>query len=234
MSEDIIITRPEPDAEQVIAISTMETWSADVKVIDNATRTEAMEAGKRAKAYRKSVTEWFAASKAASHKAWKAIVAQEKSLTDVLDRVERAIKKEVVRYDDEQEALRRKELARLQAIADEDARKERERLEKQAAKLKTPELKEARLEEAAMVQAPVVNIAPAVEKTKGESTRKVWKVELTDMKALVNAAAGGNGVALSLLLFNESAARKFSSATKGAIEIPGVTFRAESSMAWKV
>ena len=73
---------------------------------------------------------------------------------------------------------------------------ERERAMKAAAKLKTDELREQRMAEADQIAAPVVQVAPAVERMEGEVARVTWKAELTDMGALVQAAANGTEAGL--------------------------------------
>lgn len=166
----------------------------------------------------------------AAHKAWKKATETRGSLLTPLDTAERTVKQTILAYDQEQERLRLQEQRRLQAIADEEARKERERLEKQAAKLKTPEKREERLEQAAAVVAPVVTI-PDAEKPKGEATRKVWKAKLIDINALILAASQGNDVARSFLAFDQSAANRLAAATKGAVQTPGVEYYPEVSLA---
>lgn len=135
-------------------------------------------------------------------------------------------------YDQEQERLRLEEQRRLQVIADETARKERERLEKEAAKLKTPELREARLERAAAVIAPVVTVS-GPEKPKGESSRKLWRAHLTDKAALIRAASNGNQLAATCLTFDQVAANRFATATKGAVPCPGIEWKSETVLAMK-
>jgi hypothetical protein len=134
-------------------------------------------------------------------------------------------------YDAERERIRREDQRRLQAIADETARKERERLEKEAAKLKTPEKREAKLEQAAAVVAPVVTIA-APEKPKGESTRKLWRARLTDKAALIQAAAQGNEIAASCLAFDQKAANTFASRIH-AVPVPGIDWYDVDSLAMR-
>jgi len=177
----------------------------------------------------KRVTDYFGPLKKSAHETWKAIVAKEKELLEPLDMAERKAKIAVSTYDQEQEAVRLAEQRRLQAEADEKARRERERLEKEAAKLKTEAKREERLEAAAAVVAPTVEVAPAIEKQAGESTRKVWKARLVSIEALTGLPAGD--VRLSFVEFDQAAANKFATATKGVVKVPGVEFICESVMA---
>ena len=193
-------------------------------------RFEAMDFLKNIKGAQKRVADFFLPIKNAAHIAWKRTTEGEAKLLDPLKSAESTIKGKILSYDQEEERARLAEQRRLQALADEAARKERERLEKEAAKLKTPELREARLEAAAAIIAPTVMIS-APEKPKGESTRKVWKARLIDKKALIVAAAGGNDLAGSFLAYDEKAANKFASTIKGAVSVPGVGWFEESILA---
>jgi hypothetical protein len=193
-------------------------------------RTGALEFAKRVKAAQKRVADFFEPLKTSAHKTWKAITSREAELLDPLKSAEQTVKRKVLDYDSEQERLRLAEQRRLQAEADERARKEQERLERQAEKVKTPERREALLEQAAMVVAPVVEVAQP-EKVKGESTRRTWKAVLTDKTALLRAAAEGNDLAASLLNFDQTAANRLAVSTKGAITVAGVSWIQEATLA---
>lgn len=192
-----------------------------VKVMSVQDRTGALEICKRIKEQKTAVVNHFAEIKSKAYSAWKAIVAKEKSYTDRLDAVERKIKSAVLVYDREQEAIRRAEQRRLQAEADERARRERERLEKEAARLKTPELKEERLAQAQAVVAPVVEVAPIAPKVEGVSTRKTWKARVVD----------AGQVPREFMVVNETALNAYARATKGKMPVAGVEFYEEESLA---
>ena len=133
--------------------------SAIIVVSDQKQREYAIGVIRDAKSLKSKIVEFFKESKDNAYKAWKAICANEKTFTDRLDYVEREAKRQITGYDQKQEAIREKERARLQAIEDEKARKERERLLKKAESLKSPERQEAILEEAANITAPVLLIS---------------------------------------------------------------------------
>lgn len=232
VEDSYVIEKPHTDTTEIGKVDGLVHWSKMLRVTNQAERDQALGTGKQCKAYRNQIVGWFADSKKKAHETWKAICAQEKTLTDRLDIIEKNVKAACLQYDQEQAEIRRKEQARLQAEADRRARAERERLEKEAAKLKTPELKQQRLEEAAMVAAPVVELPPE-EKADGVITRKTWDAELVSIEDLVAAAAGGNAAALNLLAFDSSKARKFAVATKGQVPIPGVDFVEIVSQAWR-
>lgn len=228
MANEIQVLEPSPELKNTLAAC--EAWAAAIVIQSQVQRAEVMDKVRQIKAARAAAVEYFRDDKEKAHALHKSITAKEKFFTDHYDAAEKIAKDKVLAFDAVENAKRAAEERRLQALADEAARKERERLEKEASKLKTPELREARLEAAAAVQAPVVTIS-APEKAKGESTRTAWKAKLADLKALASAAAAGNDVALSLLEFDQSAANKFASATKGAVAIPGIEFYEEAVLA---
>jgi hypothetical protein len=166
-----------------------------------------------------------------THKAWKESLAVRASFLDPLESAEKTVKRLILNYDADQERIRLDEQRRLQAIADETARKERERLEKEAAKLKTPELREARLEQAALIVAPVVTISEP-EKPKGESAPKRWKARLLDKMALIQAAANGSEIAIGCLTFDQPAANTFAKSSR-IITVPGIEWYSESSLSMR-
>lgn len=196
-------------------------------------RAAAMEFLKAVKGTQKAVEEKVGPMVESAHAAWKQTVAFRDSFLTPLKQAEATIKGKVQAFDAEEYRKNEAERARLQSIADEQARKERERLEREAAKLKTPELKEQRLEQAAAVVAPVVQVAAPV-KQAGESTRVIWRARLTDKAALITAAANGNALAASFLAFDQVAANRQAVASKNALSVPGLEFYSETSLSVRV
>jgi hypothetical protein len=229
MEAEITVTEP---TEATTAIGKMEVWAGSLVIQNQEQRDFAVQAVKGAAKWRKTISEWFADSKTKAHAAWKAIVAQETGLTSRIDAAERKAKAVIMAWDAEQERIRREEQARLQAIADAEARREAERLRKEAERLKTPELKAERLEMAEAVVSVAVQVAAPV-KVAGEVTSTVWRAELTSIEALVKAAANGNKLALSFLEFNQATANKCATANRDAVPVPGVAFIAKKQMSFR-
>jgi len=140
-------------------------------------------------------------------------------------------KKLAIEYDQERERIRLDEQRRLQAIADETARRDRERLEKKAETIKTPERREAILEEAAAIVAPVITVS-APETPKGESKPKRWKARLTDKMALIQAAANGSEIAIGCLTFDQAAANTFAKSSR-IITVPGIEWYSETGLSMR-
>ncbi len=181
------------------------------------------------KAIRSKWTAYWGPVKTKAHAAWKEIVARESAVVKICDQAERMAKDKADAWYAEEQRKAAAEQARRQAVADEKARRERERLQKEAAKLKTPELREERLAQAAEVEAPVITVE-APEQVEGVSTRTIWKARVVDMAALIEAAKP-NTVAASFLAVNQQVLDAFSRSTKGAVPVPGVEFYAERGVA---
>jgi len=185
---------------------------------------------KSVKSVKDKVTAYFEPMKSKAHATWKEICDQEKTLLDPLRLAEETAKRKLLSWKIEDDRRRAEEQRRLQAIAEEQARKERERLEKQAEKLKTPELREERMDQAANIIAPVVEVQSAVPDIKGISVRKTWKAQLTDKVEFVKAAVS-DPTLMAMLIVDISALDKIAKATKGGVNYPGVRFYEEASMA---
>ena len=182
------------------------------------------------KATRARWVEYWAEPIQSAHRTWSELTAKRKEGTDVLDQAENKAKSKAIawkREADERAAVYQK---KLQAEADLKARLERERLEKEAAKLKTPEKREARMAEAAAVEAPIIQVDSATADIKGATSPKTWVAKVVDLDALIKAATPGT-VAVSLLAFNQKAGDAFAKSTKGKILVPGVQFIEVEGMA---
>lgn len=175
---------------------------------------------KAVKAAQKRCADFFAPMKAATHAAWKKVTAAEAETLKPLQDAEATVKRKMLTYATEQETIRQEEQRRLQEQADLAARRERERLEKEAAKLQTPELKQARMEAAASVVAPVIEVASVRPVVAGQSIRVTWKARVTDI----------NKVGRQWLILNDAAIQSFARSTKGAVPQDGIEFFEESSL----
>jgi hypothetical protein len=201
-------------------IDRLDQWAKKVVVTTDLQRTAVLGVVKDVKIQRKALNEIFDPNIKKAHALHKSLVAQKKQFTDRLEKAEKAGKDAVLIYDEEQERKRREEQRRLQADADERARKERERLQKRAEKLKTPEKKEALLEESAEIVAPVVQVAEP-EKVEGVSKKTTWKARVIDVDKVPRQFMEVNMTALNAL----------ARSTKGTMKIEGVEFYEESTLA---
>jgi hypothetical protein len=245
-------------------IERLAEWSKNIVVTNPTQRATVYEATKGVKTRKAQVLEFYKDMKTKARAAWQGIVDKEKSYTDILDTFEAAAKRAILKYDTEEEQKRIAEQRRLQAIADEKARVEREKAEAEARRQRAIEeearqkaeaarraaeqasaeerarlLKEAEAAErkaaaanakaetktelAAAVVAPVVEIAPTVEKQKGETTKTTWKARI------INAAL----VPREYCVPNEKELDAIAKATKGSKQIPGVEFYPEQTLSMR-
>jgi len=163
----------------------------------------------------KRVVDFFADSKKKAHEAWKAICANEKTLTDPLEDAERIVKRTMAAYAEAQEKLREEALAKAQAEA--------MKLQAQAEKaLKKGDGEKAEeLQVKAAMTAAEVNYIPT--KTSGVSYSKVWKWRITDADLIPR----------EYLIPNEKHLNAVAKATGGALKVPGIEFYQETQIAAK-
>lgn len=123
--------------------------------------------------------------------------------------------------------------ARAEAEAARKAEEERLRQEQEAAELAGDMRKAEELEQekAAIESMPEV-VPPVVDapKIQGVSTSKLWKGRVTNMSALLKHIVD-SGNFENLVEVNQSALNQLAKSTKGTLNIPGVEFYAEESMA---
>jgi len=247
------------DAGTKSEVERLESWTQSVSVTCPEQREEVYKAIQEVKGVKGRIVAFFKPSKDHAFAAHRAIVANEKSFTDRLDKFEVAGKRAIMSYDEAENQKRLAEQRRLQAIADEQARKEREKQAQEAEKQRRIEqeardkaeaarkaaeaagaeerarlLREAeaaerkaaaaqikaetREDNASAVVTPVVQVAV---KQQGESMRKIWRALVVDVAQ----------VPREYMIVNEKALDGIAKATKGSIQIAGVGFYAENSLA---
>lgn len=239
MGNGLEVARLDPELKSRIERFADWAQSLVIQTIDE--RERAINELKGWKGYRSRIVAFFNEGadgkpgiKPSAYATWKTICDAESAALKAGDQAEKAGKEAILVFDREQEVKRLAEQRRLQAIADEQARKEREKLEVRAEKAEEKgkdEKAEALREQAAEIVAPVVQVAAAIPKVEGITTRKIWKARVINMNALVEAAQDQNSVARSFLVFNEKVANSFAASTKGTIFIPGICFEPEDSLA---
>jgi hypothetical protein len=194
---------------------------AALTITDQKTYDFAVEKRTQAANWLKNAREFFKSMKDPAYAAWKKICSNENLVCDPVEATMKQINKELVRYDQEQEQLRREEQARLEREARERA--EAERIA-QAEQLKAQGADEETIDE--ILEAPVqvtelVVAAPTYEKSKAVVHRDNWSGEVTDLKALVKYVAK-NPQFIGLLQINQTALNAQARALKGTMAIPGV------------
>ena len=183
------------------------------------------EFGKMLKKKASQVTTFFKPMKDSAYQAHKAVCDREKAMLTPLRNAEKTIKQVMSAYIAEQERKRREaeEAARRAAEA------ERERKIQEAATLEDGA--EAAFEEAAIMDdaaSYAVVPAAATPKVSGVSTSKDWEIVEIDPKAVPLAVAG-----IELRPVDQAAVMRLIRASKGQIEIPGITYRQVAKMSFR-
>lgn len=205
------------DIEQ--GIITLSDHGLRVKIVDNTTYQAAAEILLLHKDMQKKIEAYFKPLKGAAHTSWKQIVAAESAELDKLIPVETYLKKEIGRYQAEQEQSRRaaENRLRLEAMKAEEERRLAAAVQAEAEGYKD--------EAAEILETPVFVPMPTLTKTvpaiKGLVAKTVWKFRVTN-EALVPR---------QYLILNETAIRIVVTALKDKANIPGVEVYQESGIA---
>lgn len=154
----------------------------------------------------------------------RALTGYENDLLAPLLRYEAAVKPVSQKYLDEQERKRRAEEDRINAQLRAEAEAERQRLLKEAAKLKTPELRKERIEQAQAVEAQRVTVPSVITTTKGIVDKKRWIAEVTDWPAAV-AYLAALPDAQGYIEIKQSAIDGLAARMKSTGTVPGLIFK---------
>jgi len=203
------------------------TAAKDFKIATSQQYVESGERLKSIKALAKKITETFDPHIKRAHEAHRSLVAEKNSHLAPLEEAERVIKRAVVTYQLAEEQKRRE----LEAKAQEEARKEREKLEARAAKAEASgkaEKAEALQAAAAAVVTPM--IAPSTPKVAGISMRTTYKATVIDKLELVKAVAAGT-VPLNALDCNMPFLNNQARVMKETLAYPGVKVEQETGVA---
>lgn len=174
---------------------------------------------KEIKKLRKELEQKRTSITAPINKALKEINALFKPAKDWLSQAERLMKTELLEYQTEQERIAQE----AQRKADEEARKEREKLERKAtiAGLVGMDNKAEELREEAQTQeAPV--ITSAAPKIEGVHTRVTWKAEIIDKLAFVKFVIDKRPDLLNLIKIDQAALNAQARSQKGELDMPGI------------
>ena len=139
---------------------------------------------------------------------------------DYLSMAESSIKRALLKWQQEQDKIRRAEEKRLL----EAQKKEAERLQRlaEAAKARGAEEKAEEFKERiAEVQSVIPVVAPKVEKVSGIQTKTIWKYRILDV----------NIIPREYLIPNEKMLGELARTTKGSVEITGIKFYPEEVIA---
>jgi hypothetical protein len=191
-----------------------------IVITDQATYDIAVDKRTAASTWLKNAREFFKGMKDPAYAAWKKICSNENLVCDPVDAQLKQINGALVKWDQEQERLRRIEQQRLADVARREAEEQRLadaiELEKQGA---PAEAVEAVISAPVEVFAPVV-AAPTYERSKQVVYRDNWGGQCDDLFKLVQAVAKDKSK-LGLLQVNQTALNQMAKALKESFAIPG-------------
>lgn len=217
-----IIATPEQAEQQMTTVVTGLEAAANNLIIDSDERyNQATAFLQRIKAQQQTVTDFFEPLRKTTKAAYDSVLARRKDMATPLDKAEKVIKSKMGAYHLEVERKRRQEEERLRRLA------EAEREKAFAAAVAAEAQGDMLGAEMALAEAEVMDDAAAVAtvhldapKAKGISTRKGWEITGIDPDKVPVAI---NGVVIRPV--DEKAVMALIKASKGTVQIPGITYR---------
>lgn len=179
---------------------TLKDQATSMVVLDVTGYAAAGELAKSIKELRVKIVDYFKSLKEAAHQAHKAITTKEAGELKPVDEAIQILRDMMNNFIREQERIRQEAEKKARLAAEEEARKEREKLLAQAIKAEEKgqnEKAEEKLEQAEMVYAAPVTVAPTVAKTvateAGNITQAVeLQITVSDMRAFIAALVAKN------------------------------------------
>lgn len=211
----------QPPTELAAEVPAVLAWARGLAIATPDAFAEAGEGLKRIKGAARRVLEFFRPMKQRADEAKRAILDAEKKLAFPLDEAEDLAKRKMLIYQRAEEEKCQIETRRLQAEADDKARREREALQAKAAQMKTAAKQQEYAERAASVMAPVVQVAAQVPKVSGVSTKKLWQARVVD----------AGKVPRDFLLVDERKLDQYAKAMREMAKVEGVEFYQEDVLA---
>jgi len=230
--ENVVAVIPETELnEQTLTqqVTDIEFQAESFVIQNDDDYSDAGAFGKLLKEKAAVVTDFFKPMKDSAYQAHRAVCDREKAMLAPLKRAETTIKKAMGNYVMEQERKRRE----AEEAARRAAERERERKLQEAVTLEEAGDKDGA--EAAMTEAVVMDEAgtysvPAAYKPKvsGVSTSKDWEIVSIDPKTVPVVFSG-----IELRPVDQAAVMRLIRASKGKIEIPGVTYHEVAKMSFR-
>jgi hypothetical protein len=213
---EVIVPKKEFEPEAL----TFKEKAAGLEVKDQATYSSACEMLLGIKDLRKEAESHHRPMIEAAHKSWKTTLAGLQKIDDPLAEAERILKRSIGAYESEQR--------RIQEQLEREAREAAERAAAEAleSSIEAAEAEGATVEEVQAIinqpmPAPVVYVAPTVQKVSGVSTAKTYRVEVFNLRELCKAVVMGT-VPEAYVTANMPSINGVARSTQGSIKIPGI------------
>ena len=217
------------EEELTVQVSDIETIANTLVVLDEKDYEAAGEFGVKLKTKIAEVTEFFAPMKKAAHEAHKNVCDREKQMLAPLKSAEATLKKTMGEYVTKKERERREAEERARKLAREES--ERKLTEAAEAERKG----DIAASEAALLDAEIsdtasrsITINKQQSYVKGVSAKTDW--EITDIDA---SKVPDDVMGVTIRPVDEKAVIKLIRASKGKVQIPGITYKEVSKMSFR-
>lgn len=233
-TEEKIVAVVEPQeapGEEKLAteVTDIEVRAESLLVTDDQQYTEAGEFGVLLKQKMAEVTAFFAPMKKAAHDAHKQVCDREKQMLAPLKNAESILKKSMGAYAMQKERERREAEEAARRLAQEEAdRKLEEAIKAEASGDKAASnaaMADATIADSASRMVTVESDTP---KAKGVSYQKDWEITDIDLSKVPTSIAG-----VLIRPVDTAAVMKLIRASKGAIQIEGITYRETAKMSFR-
>lgn len=215
--------------ELAVEVTDIEVRAEGLVVTDDQQYTEAGEFGVLLKQKMAEVTAFFAPMKKAAHDAHKQVCDREKQMLTPLKNAESILKKSMGAYALKKEQERRAAEEAARRLAQEEADRKLE------AAITAEQSGDANAVRAAMIDAEIadsasrmVTVEPDTPKAKGVSVQKDWEITGIDLSKVPDTVAG-----VVIRPVDTAAVMKLIRASKGAIQIEGITYQETAKMSFR-
>lgn len=217
------------EEELATEITDIEVRAGGLAVANDQQYTEAGEFGVLLKQKMAEVTEFFAPMKKAAHDAHKQVCDREKQMLAPLKNAESILKKSMGAYALKKEQERKAAEEAARRLAQEEADRKLEAAIAAEQNGDADALKAAMLDaEIADSAARMVTVESETPKAKGISFQKDWEITDIDLSKVPDTVSG-----VLIRPVDTAAVMKLIRATKGTIQIEGITYRETSKMSFR-
>lgn len=215
--------------ELAVEVTDIEVRAEGLVVADDQQYTEAGEFGVMLKQKMAEVTEFFAPMKKAAHDAHKQVCDREKQMLAPLKNAESILKKSMGDYALKKERERKAAEEAARRLAQEEADRKLEAAIAAEQNGDSDALKAAMLDaEIADTASRTVIVENGTPKAKGVSMQKDWEITDIDLSKVPDSIAG-----VIIRPVDTAAVMKLIRASKGAIQIEGITYRETAKMSFR-
>lgn len=210
----------EKETELGREVSIIEEQASKVVVTDDESLQAAVNLTSEIKKRQTTVTDFFEPMRKATKEAYDSVLARKKDMLDPLKKAEAILKNTIGTYQIEQDRKRREQEEAMKRALQAQMESQLSAAAAAEANGDSAAAADAMADAVALESASVVGLAPAPAKVKGLSTSYDWEIASID-DGIVPISING----MMIRPVDVKAVTKLAKATKGAIQIPGITFR---------